>query len=210
MSQKDAFLACEGDAYFNRNAKGAVREHHVISALQRLHIKPRRVLEIGCGFGSQLKSLQEVFEAECFGIDPSPQAVSAGLANNLQLSIGTADRLEYDDSSFDFVLFGFCLYLCDPEDHFSIAAEANRVLQNGGILGICDFRSTTPYRNPYSHRSGLYSYKMEYSRMFLWHPSYQLLSRCYCELHEPFTFAPDEAVSVDLLRKDSTNAFPDK
>lgn len=210
MSQKDIFLASEGDAYFSRNVASLDHEDHITLALQRLQIRPRRILEIGCSDGGRLVKMREAFGSECFGIDPSREAINAARSKDLHLSIGTADRLEYDDASFDFVLFGFCLYLCDPQDHFIIAAEANRVLQNGGLVGIYDFCSTRPYRNAYSHKPGLYSHKMEYANMFLWHPGYRLLSRSYYELGRKFTYMPDEAVSIDLLRKDFVNAFPSR
>ena len=46
--------------------------------------------------------------------------------------MGTADKLPFEDQSVDILVYGFCLYLCDREDMFNIAAEANRVIKSSG------------------------------------------------------------------------------
>src|SRR5262249_49568767 len=119
-------------------------------------------------------------------------------------------KLAFEDSFFDVVIFGFCLYLSDPQHHFAIAAEADRTLRDGGFLVISDFCSPVPYRNRYAHHEGLYAFKMQYSNMFLWHPAYRLLSRTYFEHDEHLTLSRDEAAVVDVLHKDLANAFPQR
>jgi ubiquinone/menaquinone biosynthesis C-methylase UbiE len=211
MSQKEVFLSEEGDAYFNRNRTGTDLHHDLIaSSLRRLQATPKRILEIGCSDGHRLRALRDAFGSECHGIDPSSQAINANKWQDIHLKLGTADKLDFADGHFDFVLFGFCLYLCDPRDHFAIAAEATRVLADGGLLAISDFCPNRAYRNPYAHRPGLFSYKMEYSRMFTWHPGYRLLSRSYYEHAEQYHYSADEAAAVDILLKDFANAFPAK
>ncbi len=209
VAQRDVFLESEGDAYFRRNRGPASHPDLLRTALQALQIKPRRVLEIGCGAGDRLSTLRESFGTECHGIDPSQAAVDSSRFPGLHLKVGTADKLDYADGFFDLVLFGHCLYLCDPQDHFTIAAEANRVLADGGFIGLADFLPSRPHRNSYSHRPGLYSYKMTYANMFLWHPSYRLLSRTYYEHSESLTLQPGESIAFDLIRKDLAAAFPD-
>jgi ubiquinone/menaquinone biosynthesis C-methylase UbiE len=211
MSQKGAFLSTEGDAYFTRNLNHDDRHPDLLGAsLRTLQIRPQRILEIGCSSGHRLKNLRAAFGSECYGIDPSSSAVASGHdpANGIHLSVGTADRLEFEDEFFDVVIFGFCLYLCDPKDHFLIATEANRVVKDGGFLVISDFLSKQAYRNPYSHKPGIFSYKMEFAGMFLWHPSYRLMSRTYYEHTEQLGLQADDALSIDIMRKDMANAFP--
>jgi ubiquinone/menaquinone biosynthesis C-methylase UbiE len=211
MAQKDVFLSSEGDAYYRRNRGGTDPQPTLVaSSLAALRVRPKRVLEIGCSDGHRLKGLRRAFGSECHGVDPSSEAVRDGSdpANGIHLAVGTADSLPFEDDFFDVVIFGFCLYLCDPKHHFTIAAEANRVLQDGGFLVISDFSPKRAYRNPYSHSPGIFSYKMEYARMFLWHPSYRLLSRGYYEHSEQFGFTENEAASVDILRKHLSAAFP--
>jgi len=103
---------------------------------------------------------------------------------------------------FDIVVFGFCLYLCDREDLFRIAQEADRVLKPDGWLIIHDFFAKTPTRREYHHKPGLFSYKMDYRRLFDWHPAYTCFSD---ELNHhgrrEFTDDPQEWVATSVLRK---------
>ena len=69
---------------------------------------------------------------ECYGIEPSFKAVETACTSGVNAVQGTADRLPYRDGLFDVVVFGFCLYLCDREDLFRIASEADRVLNDQG------------------------------------------------------------------------------
>ena len=99
------------------------------------------------------------------------------------------------------MIFGFCLSLCDPVDYFRIAAEADRVLSERGWLAIYDFTTPAPIKVPYAHKDGLYSHKMEFSRLFMGNPAYRMFARHYFEHQSVLTFEVSEAISVDILRK---------
>jgi len=209
-SQKISFLQGEGDAYFDRNRFDVdSREDPVIVAMRDVGIKPVRLLEIGASSGAWLAAAQKALGAECHGIDPSPKAVEYGCAHypDVRLSRSTADTLSFEDRKFDCVVFGFCLYLCDPADYFRIAQEADRVLADRGFLIIKDFSSPVPLKNPYKHRPGVFSHKFDWARMFTWNPVYRHLSRRYLEHDAPYGFQAREAVAVDILLKDYENAF---
>jgi ubiquinone/menaquinone biosynthesis C-methylase UbiE len=210
--QKSEFLKGEGDAWFQRNSgKFDSRHDPAIAGLLELGQLPRRVLEIGCADGRRLSAIRETFSSECHGIDPSSDAIRNAKSRDkdLNVSVGTADRLSFSDSQFDLVIFGFCLYLCDVADHFVIASEANRVLADGGVLVVYDFSSPIPFKNEYSHKSGISSYKMDWAKMFTWHPSYRLVTRRYHEASTAgYRFAPNEAIVADFLKKDVASAFP--
>jgi ubiquinone/menaquinone biosynthesis C-methylase UbiE len=210
MSQKAKFLQSEGDAYFSRNAGHAsAAPYPVTPALQALNLHPRAILEIGCSDGFRLDGMRKTFGAKCSGIDPSSEAVEGGMKvyPGLDLRVGTADKLPFADASFDVVIFGFCLYLCDPTDHFQITAEATRVLSDPGVLVIYDFNSPAAYRRKYAHKSGVFSHKMDFASLFTAHPGYRLLSRTY---NGDAALSVDECVTVDVLRKDMAGAFPNR
>ncbi len=207
-SQKDAFLTAEGDAWFARNASGlaAVDWSRDPVCVQLATLispgPPTRVLEIGCSDGSRLQFLAERHGHQVFGVDPSEKAVARALARGVQAVRGTADRLPFVDASFDVVIFGFCLYLCDDKDLFRIAFEADRVLADPGWLTILDFEARAPTYRPYRHRAGIASRKMEYKSMFLWHPAFTLAShRKFHHETLEWTDEADEWVSVACLRK---------
>lgn len=215
--QKEIFLSGEGNAWHQRNREGVslLTTDPVLDALAGLDWRPRRVLEIGCGNGWRLALLRDRTGAACEGLDPSREAVEDGKARrpDLSLRVGTADDLSgFEAGAFDLVLFGFCLYLVDRSDLFRVVAEADRVLADGGVLGIYDFCPPSPYANPYVHDSRVSSFKMDYARAFLWNPAYTELRRVVAHhAHRPGLDAlanPDDRVAVTLLRKDVAGAYP--
>jgi ubiquinone/menaquinone biosynthesis C-methylase UbiE len=204
--QKDVFLASEGDAWYARN-ETALSERDwtsdpIVTSLGALAPRGARVLEVGCGEGSRLEQLQNRHGFEVTGIDPSAKAVARANARGVRALQSTADTLAFPDASFDVVIFGFCLYLCDDADLFTIAREADRVLATPAWLLIMDFHSASPLYRPYHHSPGMHSRKMDYSLMFRWHPSYTLAGFDKFD-HQTlrWTDEPSEWVSLSCLRK---------
>ena len=211
--QKTVFLETEGDAWFERNHR-AIRNRTidssdpVVDAISKLlplvpnTAQASRLLEIGCSEGKRLAWLTERTHLESHGVEPSALAVAAAKATGVKAVQGTADVLPYEGGMFDIVVFGFCLYLCDREDLFRIAHECDRVLKLDGWVVIHDFFAPTPIRRAYHHKEGIYSYHMDYRKLFDWHPSYT----CYAHelrLHgsNEFTDEPQEWVATSILRK---------
>jgi ubiquinone/menaquinone biosynthesis C-methylase UbiE len=211
VKQKDIFLESEGNIWFQRNASalGSQLIPESDSLLQEILELPSRypsertkILEIGCGDGARLSWLREKRGFDCYGIEPSAQAVEVAKGRGLAAYEGTADRLPFDEGEFDIVTFGFCLYLCDREDLFRIAYEADRVLKNPGWLLILDFFSPTPLKRDYHHRSGLFSHKMDYRTLFTWNPAYINYShKIRGHLEHAYTDDPQEWVATSVLRK---------
>lgn len=212
MKQKEIFLQSEGDAWFTRNQRSVgTRKLPNDDALLRemLDLMPvntggeeLKVLEVGCGDGTRLAWLKNNLNANCYGIEPSTQAVAAAHTKGINVQQGTADLLPFDSQSFDIMIFGFCLYLCDREDLFRIASEADRVLRSPGWLMILDFYSPVPRAKAYHHHPGVQSYKMDYRRLFTWHPDYECMTHKVRHHGEQiYTDNPDEWVAVSVLRK---------
>lgn len=212
MKQKEIFLKREGNSWYSRNkdklaARKLPDEDAILREILELpqiegerHLK---VLEIGCGDGARLAWLKKNVKADCYGIEPSADAVLAATARGVNVVQGVADELPFESKSFDIVIFGFCLYLCDREDLFKIAYEADRVLRNSAWLIIMDFYSLMSRSRIYHHSTDIQTYKMNYSKMFQWHPNYTLLTQKV--RHHGFakyTSDPEEWVAVAVLRKD--------
>jgi len=182
----------------------------VLDALERAYVSPSNVLEIGCCTGSRLDTLSNLTGCKCHGIDPSAKAIKDGSQQypGLRLQTGTADRLPFPDDSFDLIIFGFCLYVCDRHDLFKIAAEADRCLRDGGKLVIYDFYTPFPYRNTYAHNTTMHSYKMDYSKMFLWNPAYhQIHNEVTTHAGADQRCLPDERIAVTILEKNQKLAY---
>lgn len=215
LKQKDIFLQGEGDAWYERNVQALERRalpaddpvipqvRHVVESCPERDADQRlQLLEVGCGDGSRLAWLQTHLPVRVFGLDPSRKAVAACARHGVDAQCGTADQLPYDDGRFDILVFGFCLYLCDDEDLFRIAAEANRVLKADAWLIIHDFFSKAPARRDYHHRNGVQTRKMDAASIFNWHPSYTCVhSIIRHHEHLGHTDDRDEWVATQLLRK---------
>jgi ubiquinone/menaquinone biosynthesis C-methylase UbiE len=116
-----------------------------------------QVLEVGCGEARRLAWLAENQVVDVFGIEPSAMAVEKACSRGVNAQRGAADSLPFHDAQFDIVIFGFYLYLCDRQDLFLIAKEADRVLKPDAWLVVSDFFSPAPVRWEYRHRPGVFS-----------------------------------------------------
>lgn len=214
-TQKEIFKASEGDQWYIRNKETYENTKNendiIIQSLLQIEIFPKKILEIGCSNGSRLNNYYKIFSAECFGIDPSIMAIENGTQEypNIKLKVGTADLLPFEDNKFDMIIFGFSLYLCDRKDLFKIAFEADRCLSNKGNIIIKDFHPPFPYKNFYKHEVDIYSFKMNYSKLFSWNPIYnEIFSIVFSHSGFSKRSDPNERVAVTILNKNEEFAYP--
>ncbi|MBS0517439.1 MAG: methyltransferase domain-containing protein [Proteobacteria bacterium] len=109
-----------------------------------------RVLDVAAGRGTSAIHLAERFGCEVVGVDYSRQNVDAasrladraGLAGQVRFHVADAERLPFDDASFDAVLCE-CAF-CTFPDKAATAREFARVLAPGGCAGLSDLTRTGP------------------------------------------------------------------
>ena len=210
--QSDIFLESEGDGWFERNktAVNSKRNFYEIETIKRVLQSYKNsvnaICEIGSGNGAKLNDLCEFFNASGCGIDPSINAVNAGneTYKNINLKVSTAANLPFNDSQFDLVYFGFCLYLVDRSDILKAVAEADRVLKTGGFLAILDFDPALRHKRPYHHKPGIFSYKTSYSDFFTNSGHYYLVAKeSFSHGASHFSTDSNERVSISVLFKES-------
>ena len=103
------------------------------------------VLDVATGTGAVAIELVRRTGCSVVGLDQSPEMLAearervaaAGLADRIALVEGTADRLPFDDVSFDGLSFTYLLrYVDDPA---ATLRELARVVRSGGSLASLEF-----------------------------------------------------------------------
>jgi SAM-dependent methyltransferase len=93
---------------------------------------PRRVLEVGCGWGEFAARVRDELRAEVVGIDQSPRMVEMAAERGVDACVGDVQALAFDDESFDCAIANWMLYHVPDIDQG--LAELARVLLPGGRL----------------------------------------------------------------------------
>ena len=189
------------------------------------HAPFSRVLEIGCGYGSNLYHIAQNFpKAELKGIDINPMAVKHGNEffkekgiSNVQLSVGEAQNLKkFQDKYFDIILTDAVLIYIHPEEITSLVREMLRV---GKVLVLNEWQCFNTFIAACEDK--YYCLKLKYETMkfngenmnvlsCLFKPKYASLgfytghwTRDYLTLME--TFVPRENIKITKLPSECWN-----
>ncbi len=108
-----------------------------------------RVLEVGCGAGSELAWMLELGASptNLVGVDLLLDRVAAARRTypQLEFHVGNAEPLEFPDRRFDLVMaFTVFTSILDESMARNVASETQRVLKPGGGLLWYDFRYNSP------------------------------------------------------------------
>jgi SAM-dependent methyltransferase len=124
----------------------------ILRMLEKNHLDPKSICEVGCGAGEVLKLLQERMDSSCrfFGYDISPQALEmCQTKTNERLQFKLADITQDRSASFDLMLvldvvehvedyYGFLNNIRSKSDlkifHFPLDLSVQAVLRRRGLL----------------------------------------------------------------------------
>lgn len=140
-SSAEAWIALQGD-------EGDTSRRLILDpSLERIFadVTGMRVLDVGCGEGRYCRKLRAL-GASPVGIDPVETLISRALQLDPDghYHLGSAERLPFDDASFDIVLS--YLTLVDVEDDLAAISEMCRVLKPGGevvVVTVSNMASTS-------------------------------------------------------------------
>lgn len=110
------------------------RRADVDFSVMYLRNKPQgRLLEIGCGSGSMLSSMESLgWRTE--GIDVDPSAVSNARSKGLNVALGDLREQSYGHNTFDAVMMSHVIeHVADPVE---LLTECYRILKPGGVLSL--------------------------------------------------------------------------
>lgn len=131
------YKICYSEAFTWYKLRKMVYEYFVEEAK-----KGMKVLEIGCGDGTNIWMFNDLFYGakalEFYGVDISPKAIKAAEdykekieLRNCFFTVGVAERLGYKDNSFDIVVCTEVLeHLPNPNEALK---EVYTVLKQGGL-----------------------------------------------------------------------------
>ncbi len=113
--------------------------------------QPRRILEIGCGTGSNLLHLHRLFpDAAITGLDLSADmlaqarrklATHPAWGQRIKLIQWRYDQALNREPGFDLIVFSYCLSMINPGWEQALEA-VRRDLQPGGRLAVVDFHDS--------------------------------------------------------------------
>ncbi len=118
--------------------------------IDAVKVKPRRILDLGCGTGSTTLILKRAFpEAEVIGLDLSPYMLvraedksrTAGL--DIVWRHGNAEKTGFSDASFDLVTAALLFHEIPDAVSLAILQESFRLLVTGGQVLIQDGNQKT-------------------------------------------------------------------
>lgn len=201
-----SFEVQDADAWYRRNAAALVPARCIqdiatdeIRSRGLLDGQPLTVIELGASNGWRLDGLRTLAPAHRYiAVELSGEAVQAGRAaypeiKFLEASIAAVPR---PDACADLVIISFVLHWISREELPSVVAEVDRLIAPGGVLVIADFWPSEPVTVPYHHRSGVWTFKTDYSLLWTAGGTYAL------EGVTPFPDAGSgERCAVWLLRK---------
>jgi demethylmenaquinone methyltransferase/2-methoxy-6-polyprenyl-1,4-benzoquinol methylase len=104
-----------------------------------------RVLDVATGTGAIARALVRRYGCRVLGVDQSPQMLdgarerigTAGLADRIELRLGSAEELDLEEGSFDALTAGYLLrYLDDPQ---KTVRRLLRLVRPGGPFALLDF-----------------------------------------------------------------------
>ena len=114
--------------------------------VSRLEVRPDdTVLDVATGTAAVAIELVRRTGCRVVGLDQSHEMLAtgrervaaAGLADRIELAEGTAERLPFDDASFDGLTFTYLLrYVDDPA---ATMRELARVVKPGGTIAMLEF-----------------------------------------------------------------------
>jgi ubiquinone/menaquinone biosynthesis C-methylase UbiE len=210
-NQDDLFAASEADRYFDRNKSvmhgvdwSADLPLRLIALYQ---LEPRNVLEVGAANGFRVAAIAERYGAKAVAVEPSAKAIADGETRFPKVEFLQAMASDIPlRVQFDLIIVNFVLHWVARDTLLRCVAEIDRLLANGGFLILGDFAPTNQWRTKYHHlpEQDIYTYKQNYSAMFLASGAYQLVATLTTEYGSKILSAnssEQERTGAGLLRK---------
>lgn len=168
--QTRVFQESESFRYFNARAGFEIptlKEEDLVA----LPAHVDSALDVGCGTAVNLAHVADLLGArQAVGVEPNQHTVEALRTRHsddprLSFHTASAHRLPFDADSFDLVICWSVLHWVGRENYLQALGELIRVTKTW--LLVMDFVGARPFRVPYHHHDGVYTYKMDFTEPLL-------------------------------------------
>jgi len=106
-------------------------------------VRPRTILEVGCGRGELAERIQRELGCELRAVDQSQRMVDLTRSRGIDAELGDVHELRFADGSFDAAIAAWMLYHVPELDRG--LAELARVLRPGGrLVAVTNTNSNLP------------------------------------------------------------------
>jgi SAM-dependent methyltransferase len=128
-----------GSDYFREQEGQPARSARALWIADRIaNYRPASVLEIGCGYGKQLRLLRERLDVPIFGIDFSPTQLATAReylsgSGRIELALASGAALPFPDGAFDLVLTSAVILHNPPAIAHRIRLEVLRVARHWAV-----------------------------------------------------------------------------
>ncbi len=143
----------ERDEYYKVSEEASRNKTHpAVVAIKGYAKISKNILDMGCGDGTRLASLET--QGERVGVDISDFAINKGRKKfkNINLVKGDISNLPFDKESFDFIYSMFVIeHIDNPE---RVIKEAFRLLKKGGVFVLAAPNYGAPNRRSPNSREG--------------------------------------------------------
>ena len=100
--------------------------------------KTARILDVGCGYGDDIKKFNLLGYANVAGVEPDPRCVE--MRGDLEIRRGTLEETGFDEASFDVVFVDNVFH--HVSDYKSALREVHRLLKPRGTLCFIEPRNS--------------------------------------------------------------------
>lgn len=204
----------ESDHYTERALKAkasdidALLAHHRDMAVEGKRVMdsmgftPRRVLDIGCGYGGFVQAFGELYPRASFmGVDPGLESIATARRvashGRAEFMVGHGHDLPFDDESFDLVLLVMVLQWVPRAYLARTIAQVERVLRVGGLILLWDFMPFKMVMSQSRHNDQVYIFKNDYKDFFTAYPWLRLVHHYVKRLER----GPDYQFSCSFIKK---------